>query len=40
VNPKDRKKFRYLLEKVVKKDKDILMRIGLMGRRRNHSQDD
>ncbi len=36
MNSKDREKFRNIIGHVVKKDKDILMRIGLMGRKRNH----
>ena len=37
MSPKDRKKFRHIIGQVVKKDKKILMRIGLMGRKRTGS---
>lgn len=37
MSPKDRENFRYIIGQVVKKDKDILMRIGLMGRKRSCS---
>ncbi len=37
MSPKDREKFRHIIGEVVRKDKYILMRIGLMGRKRAHS---
>jgi len=38
VNSKDKEKFEHIIEQVVKKDKDILMRIGLMDRKRNRNE--
>lgn len=35
MNSKDRKKFEYIVGQVVKKDKNVLTKIGLMGRKKN-----